>query len=171
MKKTSFAAIAVGVALVLLVSLVVVRGLPEMPRDDSKATARAPGSHIVQQAAQQAVPQEVQQEKVAQVAGEKTPRKGAGAQAPPVRKPRGFPETAFAYAQMCEPELGVPPKVNLDKSVEIPLYVDGVRAYGELFTCDNPTLIGKSSVSGSTLQRYEGKTADGNPLPLSLIHI
>ena len=121
MKNTSFAAIAVGVALVLLVSLVVVRGLPEMPRDDSKATARAPGSHIVQQAAQQ----EVQQEKVAQVAGEKTPRKGAGAQGPPVRKPRGFPETAFAYAQMCEPELGVPPKVNLDKSVEIPLYVDG----------------------------------------------
>jgi hypothetical protein len=161
MKKTSFAAIAVGVALVLLVSLAVVRGLPEMPRDDSKATARAPGSHIVQQA----VPQEVQQEKVAQVAGEKTPRKGAGAQAPPVQRPRGFPETAFAYAQMCEPELGVPPKVNLDKSVEIPLYVDGVRAYGELFTCDNPTLIGKSSVSGSTLQRYEGKTADGNPLP------
>tara|TARA_B100000029_G_scaffold516090_1_gene626825 strand:+ start:175 stop:1581 length:1407 start_codon:yes stop_codon:yes gene_type:complete len=157
MKNTLFAAIAIGVALVLLVSLVVVRGLPARFLDDSKATRRTPGSRIVQQ--------KVQQKKVDQVGSEKRPRQVSGAQAPPVQRPRGFPKTAFEYAQMCEPELGVPPKVDLDKSVEIPLYVDGVRAYGELFTCDNPTLIGKSSVSGSTLQRYEGKAADGNPLP------
>ena len=153
MKRLSLAAIAIGVVLVLLVSLVVVRRLPEVSRDEAKAINRAPVSHIVQEA------------KIAQVAGAKTPRKVSGAEEIPVRGPRGFPLTAFEYAQMCEPELGVPPKVNLDKSVEIPLYVDGVRAYGELFTCDNPTLIGKSSVSGSTLQRYEGKTADGKPLP------
>ena len=77
----------------------------------------------------------------------------------------GFPKSAFEYAKMCEPELGVPPRVNLDKSVEIPVYVDGVQAFGEFFSCDNPVLIGKSTVSGSTLQRYEGRTADGKPLP------
>ena len=77
----------------------------------------------------------------------------------------GFPKSAFEYAKMCEPELGVPPKVNLDKSVEIPIYVNGVQAYGEFFSCDNPALIGKSTVSGSTLQRYEGRTAEGKPLP------
>jgi outer membrane protein assembly factor BamB len=32
-----------------------------------------------------------------------------------------FPETAFEYANLVEPELGVPPRVDLDKSVEIPL--------------------------------------------------
>ena len=78
----------------------------------------------------------------------------------------GFPKTAFAYALMVEPELGVPPRVNLDKSVEIPLYIKGVQAYGNLGrSCDNPSFLGKDTVSGSTLQRYEGRTADGKPLP------
>lgn len=80
-------------------------------------------------------------------------------------KKAGFPKTAFEYAKMCESELGVPPRVNLDKSVEIPVYVNGVQTYGEFFSCDNPALIGKGTVSGSTLQRYEGRTADGKPLP------
>jgi len=80
-------------------------------------------------------------------------------------KKADFPKTAFEYAKMCESELGVPPRVNLDKSVEIPVYVNGVQTYGEFFSCDNPALIGKGTVSGSTLQRYEGRTVDGKPLP------
>ena len=78
----------------------------------------------------------------------------------------GFPKTAFDYARMVEPELGVPPTVNLDESVEIPLYVDGKQAYGNLGRkLDNPSFLGKATVSGSTLQRYEGRTAGGKPLP------
>ena len=80
-------------------------------------------------------------------------------------KKADFPKTAFEYAKMCESELGVPPRVNLDKSVEIPVYVNGVQTYGEFFSCDNPALIGKGTVSGSTLLGYEGRTADGKPLP------
>ena len=35
----------------------------------------------------------------------------------------GFPATAFEYARMIEPELGVPPRIDPGKGVEIPLYV------------------------------------------------
>lgn len=81
-------------------------------------------------------------------------------------RPGGFPKTASAYAKLVEAELGVPPKVDLGAAVEIPLFVDGERAYGNLgYTCDNPTFLGKATVSGSVLQRYEGRTADGEPLP------
>lgn len=77
----------------------------------------------------------------------------------------GFPATAFEYAKLVEPDLGVPPRIDLDKAVEIPLYVDGDQAWGNLGRdCDNPTFLGKDTVSGSTLQRYEGRTADGKPL-------
>jgi hypothetical protein len=82
--------------------------------------------------------------------------------------PRGwnFPKTAFEYAKLVEPDLGVPPKIDLSQSVEIPLYVKGVRSYGNLHqTCDNPSMLGKDTVSGSTLQQYEGRTATGMPLP------
>lgn len=79
---------------------------------------------------------------------------------------RSFPKSAFEYAKMAEPELGVPPKIDLSESVEIPLYVNGVQKYGNLGrSCDNYTLLGKDTVSGSVLQRYEGRTADGQPLP------
>jgi hypothetical protein len=78
----------------------------------------------------------------------------------------GFPETAFAYAKMVETELGVPPRVDLNKAVEIPLFVNGKRAYGNLGTaCDNRSYLGKDTVSGSTLQRHEGRTAEGEPMP------
>ena len=78
----------------------------------------------------------------------------------------GFPATAFEYAKMVEPLLGVPPRINLDECVEIPLFIDGVRKYGNLGrNCDSPSFLGKDTVSGSTLQRYEGRTADGEPLP------
>lgn len=77
-----------------------------------------------------------------------------------------FPETAFEYAKMAESELGVPPKIDLSESVEIPLYVNGIQKYGNLGrSCDNYSLLGKDTVSGSVLQRYEGRTAEGKPLP------
>jgi hypothetical protein len=79
-----------------------------------------------------------------------------------------FPATAYEYAKMVEPELGVPPRVDLGKGVEIPLYADGVQTYGTFDNkeIDNPTRLGgKTTVSGSVLQRYEGRTADGKRLP------
>ncbi|MEM6570689.1 MAG: hypothetical protein AAF957_19920 [Planctomycetota bacterium] len=78
----------------------------------------------------------------------------------------GFPATAYEYARMVEPELGVPPRVDLGEAVEIPLFRDGKRAHGVLGkSCDNPSFLGKGMVSGSTIQRHEGRTADGTPLP------
>ena len=80
-------------------------------------------------------------------------------------EPHNFPENAFEYAKLVEPELGVPPKVNLDESVEIPLFVNGKRKFGNLGRkLDNPSYLGKSTVSGSTLQRYQGRTAKGEPM-------
>lgn len=77
-----------------------------------------------------------------------------------------FPKTATEYAKMIEPHLGVPPKIDLGQSVEIPLYVRGERKHGNLGrSCDNYSLLGKDTVSGSVLQRHEGRTADGAPLP------
>ena len=76
-----------------------------------------------------------------------------------------MPKTAIAYAHLCEPELGVPPKIILDEAVEIPVYRSGEQVYGNFSNCDNPALIGKQTVSGSVLQRYEGRTAEGRKLP------
>lgn len=77
-----------------------------------------------------------------------------------------FPKTASEYAKMVESELGVPPHVDLDTAVEIPIYVDGVQSYGNLGTaCDNPTRLGKSTYSGCVIQRYEGRDAKNEPLP------
>ena len=79
-----------------------------------------------------------------------------------------MPRTAFEYAKMCEPELGVPPKINLDECIEIPLYVNGVQKYGVILSqeADNPNLQGKEfTSSGSVLQRYEGRPAEDKPLP------
>lgn len=82
------------------------------------------------------------------------------------RKSHNFPDTAVEYAKMVESALGVPPQVDLSKAIEIPLYVNGVKTLGELKECDNPTLLGKGvTMSGSMIQRYEGKTAAGQPLP------
>lgn len=77
-----------------------------------------------------------------------------------------FPKRAHEYAAMVEPHLGVPPRIDLSESVEIPLYVKGERAYGNLGrSCDNYSMLGKDTVSGSVLQRHEGRSADGTPLP------
>ena len=96
-------------------------------------------------------------------AGNSTGNTTAGAQA--TRMESDMPKTAIAYARMCESELGVPPKIILDEAVEIPIFIDGEQVYGNYPTCDNPVLIGKSTVSGSVIQRYEGRTAEGVKLP------
>ena len=79
----------------------------------------------------------------------------------------GVYATPMEYAKMFEPELGVPPVVDCGTSVEIPIYVDGVKFTGNpgLHGCDNPSLQVGDCMSGSSLQRYEGVTADGKPLP------
>ena len=78
-----------------------------------------------------------------------------------------FPATAWDYAKLVEPDLGVPPRVDLGEGVEVLTYVDGVATRGRIprEDCDNPTQIGGDCISGSSLQRYEGRTADGDPLP------
>ena len=78
-----------------------------------------------------------------------------------------FPATAYEYAKMVEPDLGVPPRVDLGEGVEVLTYVDGVPVRGTTprEDCDNPTQISGDCISGSSLQRYEGRTADGEPLP------
>lgn len=66
----------------------------------------------------------------------------------------GFPESASAYAQMVESELGVVPTVVLDSMVEIPLYKNGNQVYGVFYdanSIDNPSRLGKLTVSGSAL--------------------
>ena len=78
-----------------------------------------------------------------------------------------FPATAYEYAKLVEPDLGVPPRIDLGEGVEVLTYVDGVATRGRIprESCDNPTQIGGDCISGSSLQRFEGRTADGEPLP------
>ena len=81
-------------------------------------------------------------------------------------KKHDFPPTAFDYAKLVEPILGVPPRVDLSKGVEVQLYVDGVSTVVRGgYSCDNPSRLGKGCISGSVLERFEGKSADGEPLP------
>ncbi|MBM4184504.1 MAG: hypothetical protein FJ207_09780 [Gemmatimonadetes bacterium] len=79
----------------------------------------------------------------------------------------GTEATAADYARMIERELGVPPVVDCGASVELPIYVHGARSIGNpgLHGCDNPSLQVGDCMSGSGLQRYEGRAADGTPLP------
>ncbi|MEM7364531.1 MAG: hypothetical protein AAF525_10940, partial [Pseudomonadota bacterium] len=76
-----------------------------------------------------------------------------------------FPETAIEYARQVEPVLGVPPRINLDDGVEVPIYVNGKQVRGYHRRCDNPSRLGKGCVSGSIVQRFEGRTAGGESLP------
>ena len=82
-------------------------------------------------------------------------------------KAHNFPTTAIEYAKLVEPDLGVPPKINLGEGIEVLTYVDGVPTKGTVGpdVCDNPTQIGGGCVSGSSLQRHQGRTADGEPMP------
>lgn len=78
-----------------------------------------------------------------------------------------FPANAYEYAKLIEPDLGVPPRIDLGEGVEVLIYEDGVAKRGRIprNDCDNPTQIGGDCISGSSLQRYEGITADGEPMP------
>ena len=78
-----------------------------------------------------------------------------------------FPATASEYAAMIEPELGVVPTVDVGDMVEMPLYKNGVQVFGAFSETeiDNPTRLGDITISGSAVQRYEGKRADGTPIP------
>ena len=71
----------------------------------------------------------------------------------------GFPKTAFAYALMVEPELGVPPRVNLDKSVEIPLYIS--RVFRPTETLAVPATIRASWERIRSLDRHYRDTKAG----------
>lgn len=80
----------------------------------------------------------------------------------------GFPSTASSYAEMVESELGIVPTVHLDSMIEIPLYQNGQQVYGVFYdanSLDNPTRLGKLTVSGSALKRYQGISSDGSILP------
>jgi hypothetical protein len=79
----------------------------------------------------------------------------------------GTKSTPMEYARMIEAELGIPPVIDCGASVEMPIYVDGVKTQGDpgLHKCDNPSLQVGDCMSGSSLQRYEGVAADGTRLP------
>ncbi|MCP4889001.1 MAG: hypothetical protein GY904_20620, partial [Planctomycetaceae bacterium] len=49
----------------------------------------------------------------------------------------------------------------------IPIFVDGKKSTGDpgIHCCDNPRLQMGDCMSGSVVQRYQGKIADGAPLP------
>jgi len=85
----------------------------------------------------------------------------------PANNSHGTSSTPMEYAKMIEPELGIPPVVDCGAGVEIPILVDGVKTKGNpgLHCCDNPSLQVGDCMSGSSLQRYEGRTADGTLLP------
>ncbi|MYD79295.1 MAG: hypothetical protein F4X44_01600 [Gammaproteobacteria bacterium] len=88
------------------------------------------------------------------------------AKVPTEKKDHNFPPTAWDYAQLVEPILGVPPKVDLGEAIEMPTFIDGEQVHGLFEDCDNPSRLGrKNCMSGSVVQRYEGQTADGTPLP------
>ena len=85
----------------------------------------------------------------------------------PVNNFHGTKGTPIAYAKMIEPALGVPPRVDCGANVEMPVYVDGVQSIGDpgLHQCDNPSLQIGDCMSGSSVGRYEGLSANGEPLP------
>jgi len=75
--------------------------------------------------------------------------------------------TPIEYAKLFEPLLGVPPVVDCGENVEIPITIEGVKNVGNpgLHRCDNPSLQVGDCMSGSSVGRYEGVTADAKPLP------
>jgi len=80
---------------------------------------------------------------------------------------RYLPQTAREYAEMCEPELGVPPQVDCSAGVTIPVTVDGVEVTDlrPNFDCDNPGLQAGGCVPGNTIRRLTGRTREGVERP------
>jgi len=74
-----------------------------------------------------------------------------------------MPDTAAAYATLCEPHLGVTPAIDCGDGVPVPIYVDGVEVFEGPDTCDNPDFKGACPV-GSRVGRKQGVTADGTAL-------
>ena len=66
-----------------------------------------------------------------------------------------------------ELELGVAPIVDCGAGVPIPVTVDGIEVFEDpgLHGCDKASLQIGDCMPGSSLQRYEGRDADGTPRP------
>lgn len=84
----------------------------------------------------------------------------------PPNNSHGTEAGAAAYARMIEPHLGVPPVVDCGVNVEMPITAGGVPVQGNpgLHQCDNPSLQVGDCMSGSSVQRYVGRRADGSEL-------
>lgn len=78
-----------------------------------------------------------------------------------------MPDSARAYAAMCEFELGVAPTVDCGAGVVLPITVDDVEVFETpgLHGCDNASLQVGDCMPGSSLQRYQGRNADGTLKP------
>ena len=68
---------------------------------------------------------------------------------------------------MCELELGVAPTVDCGAGVLFPITVGGVEVFEDpgLHECDAASLQIGDCMPGSSLQRHEGRNADGTPRP------
>ena len=78
-----------------------------------------------------------------------------------------MPRSASAYAAMCEPHLGVAPTVDCSQGARIRIRQDGREIFKDpgLHACDDGSLQIGDCMPGSSLQRYEGKNADGTARP------
>ena len=76
-----------------------------------------------------------------------------------------MPESPRAYAAMCEPELGVAPTVDCSQGGRIRIKVAGEEVLEDpgLHGCDDASLQMGDCMPGSSLQRHEGRNADGTP--------
>ena len=85
----------------------------------------------------------------------------------PENNDHGVTLSAMEYAEMIEPELGIPPVVDCGENVEIPIFVEGEAFQGkpEFHQCDNPSLQVGDCMSGGSVGRYPGVTADNEPMP------
>ncbi len=71
------------------------------------------------------------------------------------------------YAEMCEPHLGVTPEFDCNDGVTIPVQVDGEDIWydPDFYNCDNYSLQVGQCIPGSTINRFEGRTAEGEAMP------
>ena len=78
-----------------------------------------------------------------------------------------MPRSASAYAAMCQPHLGVAPTVDCSQGDRIRIRQDGKEIFEDpgLHACNDGSLQIGDCMPGSSLQRYEGRNADGTPLP------
>ena len=79
----------------------------------------------------------------------------------------GQPVTGREYAAMCEPHVGIPPEFDCNEGVLIPVTVNGQPdwTHRDFYDCDENSLQLGQCVPGSTIQRFSGRTAEGEELP------